>query len=251
MAQMLGNWREALRREGESLPLEGLELEKALLQRQSGSLVLRFTSDAFLNAAQHAALSRALRRMLGDLKLGVRAEVAYPGLKGAFLEDPSQYAGFLFELLSSRMPACSPYLAEASLEMAGGLLSLIVPSAMGEELLRAKKAPDALETLLRELFLLKLPVALRCREKEENLEAFLRERARLDEEAGKLAAQAIQRSENEAKKGPQVLLGRAIVASQTSPIGELTEQTGRVTIEGLCLSEPEKKPVRGGNMLVL
>ncbi|MDR2514257.1 MAG: PolC-type DNA polymerase III [Christensenellaceae bacterium] len=251
MAQILGNWREALRKEGESLPLEGLVLEKALLRRQSGSLVLCFTSTAFLNAAQHALLSRSLRRLLGELNLAVRVEIAYPGLKEGFLDDPAQYQPILFELLSSRMPACSPYLADASLEMAAGLLSLIVPTAMGEELLRAKKAPEALETLLRELFLLKQPVALRCREKEENLEAFLRERARMDEEAGQLAAQAIQRSESEGKKGPQILLGRAIVASATSPIGELTEQTGRVTVEGICLSEPEKKPVRGGNMLVL
>ena len=87
-------------------------------------------------------------------------------------------------------------------------------------------------------------VQIISREQEITLEKYLEDRKRLDEEM--IAQMGELPKEKKKVDGPKVLYGRKISQSHNDPIGDLTETSGRVCIEGFVLPKIESKELRGG-----
>ncbi len=249
MQQKIDAWRQALMQQNSELPVDAIEFDKLFYLKKSHMFVARFTASRLLSSAQRGALTRAIRLLLSDTGCETRVQFAYPALFDEFTREPERFSDILRQSLSERSPGCLPYLMGGHYAFLDNTLTLSVTSDMGLELLLSKKVDEILRTLVRELFLQEVNVRLDSQQTAQQLEDFLKERARLDE-ADAVKTVSAQKKE-EKPQGPQVLFGHSFHSSQMLSLGEMDEQSGRVCIEGFVLTPPEQKLIRGGASLLL
>lgn len=244
MQQKFDAWRKQLKNEGADLPLDDVEFHKVLFLQKSRTFVVQFRSGRLLKQSERMAIARAVKKMTAASACAVEVQFAYPDLLEGFRNEPQEFMELLTQSVGGRMPSCLPYMMGAQLSYARDVnkLYMTVTSTLGEELLKQKKLDSILSRVLKELFLADFTVELRSRESEEALEAFLRDRQRMDDE---LTVNVIAPSKPKEDE-PRVVLGHRIARFTPVPIGELTEVSGQVCLEGFIVKEPEVKVLSGG-----
>ena len=251
MQQRVEAWRQALKQQGSELPVDAIEFDKMFYLQKSRVFLARFTAKRLFSQSERVALTRGVRQLMQQqVGCDARVQFAYPGLFADFEQDPSRFTELLRSLLAERSPGCLPYLHGGKYAFSEGTLTLSVMSNLGLEMLKEKKVDEMLRTVVRELFLREVAVRLESMETAQQLEAFLRERARLDEEEAERTASK-QQAKAEKEEGPKLVFGHAFHSAQPSPLGELNEQSGRVCVEGFVLTAPETKPIKGGASTLL
>ena len=115
---------------------------------------------------------------------------------------------------------------------------------IASDLMLMRGVDRKLSQVIGNVFRRETSVQIISREQEITLEKYLEDRKRLDEEM--IAQMGELPKEKKKVDGPKVLYGRKISQSHNDPIGDLTETSGRVCIEGFVLPKIESKELRGG-----
>lgn len=136
--------------------------------------------------------------------------------------------------------------------MEGDRVVLTLHSAMALEYARKVGLDARLETLMLDVFRLRVQAVLCCQEdvdeqhkRLEALEAKAREAVR--EQAEQAAKETRSKPKREAEGR---IMGAAIGAAQTTPVGELAEDSGRVTVRGEVIAA-DCRELSGGKMRLL
>ena len=239
------NWREELKKAAPNAPVDLLTLERVSVHKKSGRILVRFQATDVLRKEQYAALRAGLTAMFGRKK-GVSVEVAVscPTLADDFMRAPEKYAAWLNESLVGQMPSAKPHLDGAEWAVEGNTVTLTVRAKIAADLLLMRGMDERIAQMIKNVFQREAAVQIISREQEIKLEQYLEERKKLDEEM--IARMGELPKEKKKADGPRVLYGRKISQSKNDPIGELSETSGRVCVEGFVLKTIESKELKGG-----
>jgi len=239
-------WKEQLKKVAPDAPVDMLTLERVSVHRKDARIVVRFQATNVLSKKQFAALKAGLFELFGK-KRGVSLEVAVscPTLADDFMLSPDKYAKWLTETLITQMPSARPHLAGAEWTVENNTITLTVKSRIASDLLLMRGMDETIQQVIKNVFLREANVQIISREQEIELEKYLEERKKLDEEM--IAGMGEMPKEKKKTEGPKVLYGRKITQSKNDPIGDLNETSGRCAIEGFVIGSIESKELRGGN----
>lgn len=239
-------WKERLQKAAPKAPVDKLTLEHVTVHKKTGRLVVRFQAGQMLTHEEYASIKQGLIEMFGKRSgLQVDVLVACPTLADDFMADPEKYAAWLTDALAAQMPSVRPHLAGASWTVEKNTVTLTVRAKIAADLLLMRRADEVIGKILAQVFRREAAVQIISREQEQALETFLEERRRMDAELLKHMGDQVQ--EKKKPEGPHVLYGRKITGSTSEPIGDLSETSGRVTLEGFVLKKIESKELRGGS----
>ena len=238
-------WKQKLKEVAPKAPVDMLTLDRVAVHKKEARIVVSLLSTGVLTRAQYAAVKMGLMAMFGK-KSGVQVDLAVscPKLADDFMADPEKYAGWLTETLLTEMPSAKPHLAGAQWAVEGNTVTLTVGSKIASDLMLMRGVDRKLSQVIGNVFRRETSVQIISREQEITLEKYLEDRKRLDEEM--IAQMGELPKEKKKVDGPKVLYGRKISQSHNDPIGDLTETSGRVCIEGFVLPKIESKELRGG-----
>ena len=142
------------------------------------------------------------------------------------------------------MPSAKPHLDGAEWAVEGNTVTLTVRAKIAADLLLMRGMDKRIAQMIKNVFQREAAVQIISREQEIKLEQYLEERKKLDEEM--IARMGELPKEKKKVYGPRVLYGRKISQSKNDPIGELSETSGRVCVEGFVLKTIESKELKGG-----
>ena len=238
-------WKQKLKEVAPKAPVDMLTLDRVAVHKKEARIVVSLLSTGVLTRAQYAAVKMGLMAMFGK-KSGVQVDLAVscPKLADDFMADPEKYAGWLTETLLTEMPSAKPHLAGAQWAVESNTVTLTVGSKIASDLMLMRGVDRKLSQVIGNVFRRETSVQIISREQEITLEKYLEDRKRLDEEM--IAQMGELPKEKKKVDGPKVLYGRKISQSHNDPIGDLTETSGRVCIEGFVLPKIESKELRGG-----
>ena len=243
------NWQSLLPAELEPLAAH-LTLETAKVDRRATRLLVCFLADRLVGEKEYLALRGALQRHFPGVRVSLR--VCSPALAGEARRELAQYAAFLTDCLARHFPGVRPWLQDAAWAMEGDRVVLTLHSAMALEYARKVGLDARLETLMLDVFRLRVQAVLCCQEdvdeqhkRLEALEAKAREAVR--EQAEQAAKETRSKPKREAEGR---IMGAAIGAAQTTPVGELAEDSGRVTVRGEVIAA-DCRELSGGKMRLL
>lgn len=238
-------WKEQLKKAAPAAPVDLLTLERVSVHRKSGRIVVRFQSENVLKKEQFGAIQKGLGEMFGKKKgISVEVAVSCPTLADDFLRAPDHYADWLNETLISRMPSVKPHLSDCEWTVENNTITLTVRTKIASDLLLMRGVDEMIAQVIHNVFTRDVAVQIISREQEIQLEQYLEERKKLDAEM--IAGMGELPKEKKKVEGPKVLYGRKIAQSKNDPIGELSETSGRVCVEGFVLKTIESKELRGG-----
>jgi len=223
-------WKDKLEQEGFSLGFDGLELNRVLVDKKKNQVTVCFNYDKLPDEILVSQLRRALRRTFVDASVSVR--IACPALALSFIKEPAKYMPAIAAMLSVRAPALASHLRGAKCESDGNTITVSVTSQTALDYMRARNGAEQISGLLHELFSADFNVQLALQDVD--TKAMLEQLARERLEADLKLAQAAEAAAPKKAKAPepgQPLYGNAFKGSAT-PMRELTEETGRVIIEG-------------------
>ncbi len=226
-----------------------LTLEKVLVDRAATKLLICFLSNKLVEEAEYLRLRAALQKAFPGMKASLR--VCSPALADEARRDLSQYTPFLTDCLARSSPGIRPWLKDATWSLTDGRLVVSVSSEAALRYVRHVELDKRLVALMADVFRMAVEVAFIC---EEDVQA-QRERMRLlDEKAKEALLLQAKETEEAIKKSPAAkdtgrIYGSAIKDALTQ-VGELKEDSGRVSVRGEVVSL-ESKELKGGEMALL
>ncbi len=244
MQRFQDSWRTLLDEEG----YRGVRLERVLIEPSRRRMVARFTMDELPAPGVEQGLRRALLKRFPQCAVQIR--IACPSLAERFLASPGDYAEYVTTLLLDRSPGAAPFMRAAEWSVEDGRLILRTRGAAGASYLTERGCTQALATILKDLFKMDMPVMAQALELPEydDIEAREEEKAllrRIVEERERAA-----KNEKDQRLTQERVFYGAKISGTPSPIGELTEDSGVVVLEGRSLSV-ETRLLKGETRLLV
>ncbi|MGI5900532.1 MAG: PolC-type DNA polymerase III [Christensenellales bacterium] len=243
---MQDRWKDKLISSGCEADLDGLSLQKVLLDKKRSGVTAMFISDKLPGEYLLESLRKGLHGLFPCESVSVK--ISCPGFGVDFCRDPQRFAPQLLDMLSARMPAAASHLKSAKWSCRGENLRLTLPSAASVDFLATKRCDQKLSLFIKNLFNISLNVEFIAAKDENRLAEMAQERS----ETELYLVKSIMEQQPQRKSGPDYsrpLFGRAFKTQPIQMLG-LSDMSGRVVIEGEVLS-CEKKPINGGNRVLL
>ncbi len=208
-----------------------ITLGKVQISRSTGDMTIILNSSRILTRREYKKLQNAFTGAFPAVKVNVA--VKYPELKTAVEQDIKLATGLLSELVSHESPASMAFLEWNASEwrLDDGRLTICVTSPDGAEFLKARGVDRMLERLLDELFGITARTQIKITGNEEQK---LREIEESRQKELELLAEQTRNAAPEkakAEKPVELVLGR-MITDQPTPMNQLSEDTGGVTLMG-------------------
>ena len=238
----MNDWRAALGLQG----YEELELQKVIVEPRTRRLSARFVMGTFPPEGIEEELRKVLVRKFPDCT--VRVRVACPALADAFSQEPSRFAEPLIAQVLRETPGAARFLKQSRWRLEGKRLLVETQGEAGASYLNERGCSDILARLIKRLFGLELSV-LAVAALDEEREAELREEENAILQAIAKERERAEKERAEAGVTRESVLYGAKASGKSMPIGELTEESGMVVIEGRALSS-ETRLLKGDTRLL-
>ncbi|MDR1261971.1 MAG: PolC-type DNA polymerase III, partial [Oscillospiraceae bacterium] len=204
------NWKSILTKD---LSSDRLELDRVVLTRGGGRMLIRLTSSELCAENEYLAIKKAFQRVFPETRVSLR--VTSPALADSFKREPKGFAAFLTDCLSRSNPGLRSMLVNTRWEVRddpGGTASLMLTaeSEANRRYFAETALPARLSRLLWDVFQLRMPVTLL-------------DRGDLEEQARRLESLRAQKLEEDAKFAPppapkkeQPVLGHVLCGQKIS-----------------------------------
>ncbi|HRX07831.1 MAG TPA: PolC-type DNA polymerase III [Candidatus Limiplasma sp.] len=247
-----------------------LSIERVLFRAADNKAYFSLLSDVLVDERAFLKLDSRLSSLFPGMHIALR--VASPQLKDQFLSDIQAYTPVLKAFLRRQSPAIRTWLDDVGWSIADEQILLVCPDDFAVQFFKRNKLDEKLSQAVWDIFRLRMPVTLeKCGEREQWVERMRAEaesrkaEQHLDDRAGN---PHLQGSEPPAAPPPPppepktpkakpakaragaAIKGRAI-AEKPVPIGELTEESGVVVVEGVVANTPVFKELKGGETALI
>ncbi|MDR2656631.1 MAG: hypothetical protein LBB86_02245, partial [Oscillospiraceae bacterium] len=180
------NWKSILPKD---IPSDRLELDRVVLTRGGGRMLIRLTSSELCAESEYLAIKKTFQRVFPETRVSLR--VTSPALADSFRREPEGFAAFLTDCLSRSNPGLRSMLANTRWEIRddpGGTASLMLTaeSEANRRYFAETELPARLSRLLWDVFQLRATVTLL-------------DRGDLEEQARRLESLRAQKLEEDAK----------------------------------------------------
>lgn len=223
---------------------------------------ITFEAKVLVEEKQFLVMERILRDAFPGRNLAIR--VQSPGLKDDFLHHIAKYKPVLIDFLKRNYPASVSWLDDMAWSCDGQVVTLVFPDDFSLRFMGGQNVAGRLATAIRDIFAAEVKVELAVAgDQEARMEMLRQQRAeeRAREElmlrTKEHLAQGGTSSSNTGSKGEgkaaprkeKPLVGRPI-ADQVVEIRTLTQDSGKVAIQGEVFSV-EVKELRGGERVLV
>ena len=231
-----------------------LAIENIRFYKSENKACFSVLSDQVIGEKGFFAVKNALQKAFPEMQVQLR--IASPARAVDFVRDPDKYALPLNQLLMRECPAVRSWEFDLRWRAGSGCVWLEVPDDFCMLFLKGAGMPEKLSQAIRDIFRVDTGVEIRVagdcekrlremREERERNEELLRERFRQEREeyeSGKKTAP---------KPKPQDdrIRGR-LIRDDPTPVREITDASGTVTIRGEVLSV-DTREVMGGEALLV
>ena len=247
-----------------------LSIERVLFRAADNKAYFSLLSDVLVDERAFLKLDSRLSSLFPGMHIALR--VASPQLKDQFLNDIQAYTPVLKAFLRRQSPAIRTWLDDVGWSIADEQILLVCPDDFAVQFFKRNKLDEKLSQAVWDIFRLRMTVMLeKCGEREQWVERMRAEaetrkaEQHLDDRAGN---PHLQESEAPARPAPAsgtqdaqaqrpakaragaAIKGRAI-AEKPVPIGELTEESGVVVVEGVVANTPVFKELKGGETALI
>ena len=239
-------WKDKLISAGCAANLDGLQLDKILLDKKRGGITALFTSEKIPGEQLLESLRQGLHSLFASASISVR--VSCPKFGDDFCRNPQKYAEKISDMLHARMPATAVHLKNAVWSCRGNILRITVQSNAAVDFLNGKQCAEKISLLLKNLFDIALNVEFAAVQDEDRLKEMAQRRA--EHELHLVKKIMDQQPKKDSKPEYDTPLFGKPFRTQPVPMLGLSDMSGRVVIEGEVLSW-EKRDLKGGNRVLL
>ena len=222
---------------------EKLSLDRIYFNRAENHAVFSFLAAELIGQEEFRQIKAVLFGCFPEMRVSVR--VASPALGEAFLRDPAPYQEPVLDFLCRRYPTANAWRKWLRLGTENGRVELETPDAFSAGFLSKSEVKQDLSQAIHDIFRVDTEVRVSVRGDTEALMAREISQRAAEEEL----MQPIPEAPKKEKKPSMQIRGREI-ASEPTPIVDITPESGRVTIRGKVLNV-ETRESKDGSMLIL
>ena len=222
---------------------EKLSLDRIYFNRAENHAVFSFLAAELIGQEEFRQIKAVLFGCFPEMRVSVR--VASPALGEAFLRDPSPYQEPVLDFLCRRYPTANAWRKWLRLGTENGRVELETPDAFSAGFLSKSEVKQDLSQAIHDIFRVDTEVRVSVRGDTEALMSREISQRAAEEEL----MQPIPEAPKKEKKPSMQIRGREI-ASEPTPIVDITPESGRVTIRGKVLNV-ETRESKDGSMLIL
>ncbi len=226
-------WRELIERQSPELA-GALTLRRVSISKKTGEMCVHLCADRLFKREEYKRVHHALSAAFPAV--GVRLRLTYPSLKERAEQDICSVTPLLIELVRHESPGSVPFLlnGDTDFSLQEGVFTIHATGEEGVAYMRARNVDKLFSALLKDLFSIEAKTVIEVAGSEQKRLARIRAQ-RLAEEA-RLAEETARgvREEGAGKKksAPQEAAYGRVIHDEATPMNEITEDIGRMTVKG-------------------
>ena len=226
-------WRELIERQSPELA-GALALRRVSISKKTGEMCVHLCADRLFAREEYKRVHQALSAAFPAV--GVRLKLTYPSLRERAEADVCAITPLLIELVRHESPGSVPFLlnGETDFSLRDGVFTIHATGEEGVAYMRARGVDKLFSALLKDLFSIEARTVIEVAGSEQKRLARIRaqrlaEEARLTEET---ARGVREEGAGKKKSAPQEAAYGRVIHDEPTPMNEITEDIGRMTVKG-------------------